>query len=80
MILYTDNSPDYLLPSNGGYNPKKKGMYEDDLPPTPIQPLGHTQLQPAPLFPTPLPPPTQNDGPQDFELPPLGSNEAPPHM
>lgn len=25
-----DNSPDYLLPSNGGYNPKKKSVYVDE--------------------------------------------------
>ena len=25
-----DNSPDYLLPSNGGYNPKQKSMYVEE--------------------------------------------------
>ena len=25
-----DNSPDYLLPSNGGYNPKVKSIYIDE--------------------------------------------------
>ena len=24
-----DDHPDYLLPSNGGYNPKKKTLYDE---------------------------------------------------
>ena len=26
-----DNSPDYLLPSNGGYNPKQKTIFQEEI-------------------------------------------------
>ena len=29
--LEEDNSPDYLLPSNGGYNPKHKSIFVEDV-------------------------------------------------
>jgi hypothetical protein len=29
--LEEDNSPDYLLPSNGGYNPKQKSIFVEDV-------------------------------------------------
>ena len=29
-VVEDDDSPEYLLPSNGGYNPKQKSMYVDD--------------------------------------------------
>ena len=29
-IMMQDNSPDYLLPSNGGYNPKEKSIFVEN--------------------------------------------------
>ena len=54
-MIEEDNSPDFLLPSNGGKNPKHKGMYEDE---------DGNNL--GPDF-DPLPPPLSPGGPSDFK-------------